>query len=424
LGFALLVGTGTAGRAAVATVAGTVNIAAAANGGKIVGFSSEALDEHRQVIKEWQISNLLDGKYVVGNYTPADSYGWQSETPPSDDHPEWFVVAFTNPATGKETTHLISRVVVDPTTDDPPIIGRWVQGITLQVSSESDKGPWTEVGKYLVVNRAVKQTFDFPPTEARYVRVLITSNHGSDRCVEMGQFEVYEAIVAGEQLDNLIIQLENLLADFKRLRDGQLYKQQQENTEAVTAKAPPPVIAPGPPGPTPPAPTPPVPTPPAPTPPTPVAPAKPAVAVPPGPAAGEPVSLGALSLVIAPGWTKQEGAEMGEDVKLVLGGPQVGGSALVFIVSVQPVAAGTNLLAYAASVAKEWPQGIAGDSKTVKLAGTDARYLVLTSDGKAFLSYCLVRGGQGITLTAVAPAAAVDEAEKALAPLYDSVKLL
>ena len=424
-GIALL-GAVAGARADVATVSGTVNIALAANGGKIVGFSGEALDQYKKPIPEWQIGNLIDGKYVVGNYTPADSYGWQSDLPPSEEKPEWFILSFTTPATGKPIMHLISRIVVDPTTDDPAIIGRWVQGMTVQVSSTTDKGPWTEIGKYVVVNRAVKQTFDFPPTEAKYVRVLVTSNHGSDRCVEMGEFEVYEAIVAGDQLDNLIIQLENLLADFKRYRDGQLYKTQQENTEKVTQKAPPPVapaapVTPA--GPTPPPAPAPVSAPPAPdAPATPtVAPATPAT--PPGPAAVQPLTLGALSLVVAPGWNKQEGVEEGEDVKLVLGGPEVGGSPLVFIVSVQTLAAGTNLQTFATSVSQSWLQGTLGVNKTVKLAGADARYLVMTSDGKAFLCYALIHGNQGITLTAVAPAGSVDDAQKALAPLYASVKL-
>ena len=39
-------------------------------------------------------------------------------------------------------------------------------------------------------------------------------------------------------------------------------------------------------------------------------------------AAADALNLGALSLVVAPGWNKQEGVEEGEDVKLVLGGPE------------------------------------------------------------------------------------------------------
>lgn len=392
--------------ASVATVAGTVNIAAAANGGRIVAFSSEVLDENKRPIPEWQITNLLDGKYVVGNNTPADSYGWSSAAPPSDERPEWFIVAFTDKATGKDVTRLISRIAIDPTTDDPPLIGRWVQGVTLQVSTTSKDGPWMTIGKFLVVNRSVKQTFDFPPTEARYVRVLITSNHGSDRCVQMGEFEVYEAIVPGEQLNELIIRLENLLTDFKRYRDGQLYKLQQETTAAITER---PVAAAG-------AAT----EPPA----TPAAPAVPSAAAPPGPGGGEPVNLGVLSLVIPPGWTQADtGVELEDDVKLILRGPAVAGSALLVTISIETLEGQTSLPDFVRKVANRWPEATFGDLKTVQLAGSEARYLVMSGAERAYLSYCLLREGKGIALTAVAPAGSAEEAHKTLAPLLAGLKL-
>ena len=401
LGLALLVLGATAASAGVATVAWTVNIAAAANGGKIVGFSSESLDENKRPIPEWQIGNLIDGKFVVGNSTPADSYGWSSATPPAEDKPEWFTLGFTDKATGKDITHLISRVVIDPTTDDPPFIGRWVQNFTLQVSATDSKGPWATVGRYLVVNRAVKQTFDFPPTEARYVRVLITSNHGSDRCVEMGEFEVYEAIIPGEQLDELIIRMENLLNDLKRYRDGQLYKIAQENTTIVTTKP----TAPATPGTTPATP-----------------PATPAT--PPGPEAAAPLDLGVLSLALPEGWTQADVVPEGdENLKLVLNGPQAGGQALVFTVEVEPVPAQTALADFVGGIIDRWHQATLSQGRDAKVGGKDARFLGMTKDGKAYLIYCLIQGDKGIILTTATPAAAVEDAQKALEPLLASVKV-
>ncbi len=392
--------------ASVATVAGTVNIAAAANGGRIVSFSSEVLDENKRPIPEWQITNLIDGKYVVGNNTPADSYGWSSAAPPSDERPEWFILAFTDKATGKDVTRLISRIAIDPTTDDPPLIGRWVQGVTLQVSTTSKDGPWMTIGKFLVVNRSVKQTFDFPPTEARYVRVLITSNHGSDRCVQMGEFEVYEAIVPGEQLNELIIRLENLLTDLKRYRDGQLYRLQQETTAAVTERPVP--SAPG--------------TTEPPT--TPAAPATPAPPAPPGPGGGEAVNLGVLSLVIPAGWSQADtGVELEDDVKLVLRGPAVAGSTLLVTVSVEALEGPISLPDFVRRVANRWPEAAFGDLQTVQLGGAEARYLLMTGPEKAYLGYCLLREGKGIALTAVASAGATEQAQKALAPLLAGLKL-
>jgi hypothetical protein len=229
------------GRAAPVVTSGVVNLVAAENGGRIVAVSSEARDRNGQVIPQWAARNLIDGKYVVGTFVPPDSYGWSSASAPSPEHPEWIVFAFRN-----DETRLINRIVIDPTTDDSPLIGRWVRDVEVQVSSTTPNGPYKSVGRFIVVNKPIKQTFEFPPVEARYVRLVITGNHGSDKCVEMGEVEIYEAIVSSDVLDQLIIRLENLLMDLKRYRDGMLYQQAQQAIEAVTRKpAPPGAVAAG-----------------------------------------------------------------------------------------------------------------------------------------------------------------------------------
>ena len=217
--------------AAASAVAGITNLAATANGGRIVAYSSQTRDENGQIMPEWQATNLIDGQYVVGNFIPADSYGWSSQTVPSEEDPEWIVFAFEG-----ERPRLIGRIVIDPTTADPLVIGRWARNITVAVSTATADGPYQPVGRFLVVNKPIKQAFDFPATEAKYVRLLITSNHGSDKCVELGEVEIYEAIVAQSSLDQLIVRLENLLTDLKKYRDSQLYRQQQQILEEVTSK--------------------------------------------------------------------------------------------------------------------------------------------------------------------------------------------
>ena len=398
-------------------VAGNTDIAAVANGGRIVSFSTEALDDHGKPIPEWQASNLIDGKYVVGSYTPAGSYGWSSQVPPTDERPEWVILAFTDPATGKDITRLISRIVIDPTTDDPLFIGRWVQGFTLQTSTTDPNGPWKTIGRYTVVNRPVKQTFDFPPTEARYVRLLVTSNHGSDRAVEMGEVEIYEAIVPGEQLDRLIIRLENLLEDFKRFRDGQLYQRQQQTLSQVGQK-PPPEQQPGGAQPAHPA----QPGTDLPQPSTPGAPAGPAT--PAGPPAVEQVTLGGLSLTIPPGWQRATDLEENsEQVKLFLLGPKVGEGQLAFTVSVEPVREGTTLADFATAVAGRLPGLTAVENTSAKLGDQTAHYLVLQGGDKLYVEYCLLSQGQGLILTAVMPPGTLEQARPLLQPLWDSVKL-
>ena len=223
--------------------AGATNIAAAENRGRIVAFSSQALDENGKVMPEWQVTNLIDGKHVVGNYTPPDSYGWSSQNLPSEESPEWVVIGFA-----EDRTRLLRRIVIDPTTDDPPFIGRWIRWFKLQVSTTTPDGPYKTVGSFLVDNRPIQQSFDFLPVEARYVRLLISSNQGSDKCVGMGEVEIYEAIVADSVIDDLIVRLENLLNELKHYRDFQLYQHEQQTLQEVTTKPAPPAEAPEEPG--------------------------------------------------------------------------------------------------------------------------------------------------------------------------------
>jgi hypothetical protein len=230
--------------AADATVAGTTNIALAANGGRIVAVSGQAKDDNGQVMPNWQAANAIDGLFVVGTHTPPSSYGWSTNTPPTADIPHWIVIGFG--AEGKEKTHLISRVVIDPTTDDPFYIGRWAKTVEVQLSNTEKDGPYRSVGTFLVINKPIKQAFDFPPSEGRFLRLIIKENHGSDRCVELGEIEAYEAIIGQNQLDELIIRLENLLTDLKRYRDGALYQQNKAALESVTRKDAPPATAPEP----------------------------------------------------------------------------------------------------------------------------------------------------------------------------------
>lgn len=240
----LLALTAHGGFAASGIVAGTTDIAAAANGGRVVAVSSQAKDANGHILEHWQAANAIDSLYVVGSHTPAKSYGWSTNTPPSQEAPHWIILAFG--PEGKEKTYLISRLVIDPTTDDPPYIGRWVKSIEIQVSSTEKDGPYKTVGRYLVVNKPIKQAFDFPPVECRFLRVILRENHGSDKCVELGEIEVYEAIVGQDQLERLIIQLENLLQDLKRYRDARLHQAQKATLEAVTRKEAPAEPAPSP----------------------------------------------------------------------------------------------------------------------------------------------------------------------------------
>jgi hypothetical protein len=217
-------------------VASTINIASSESGGHVIAVSDEAVDENGHVMEHWAADNAIDGLHVRGNYTPPNSYGWSTNTPPSHENPHWIVLAFDK----EPKTHLISRIVIDPVTDNPGIIGRWVRDIEVQVSVTNPQGPYRTVSRHLVENKAIKQAFDCPPHECRYLRLVINGNHGSDKCVELGEIEVYEAIVGDDYIDGLIIRLENLLQDLKEYRDGAYYQEKRARLQEVTRKEPPP----------------------------------------------------------------------------------------------------------------------------------------------------------------------------------------
>jgi hypothetical protein len=190
---------------------GAVNIVAAENGGRVVAASDEA-HERGRVKREWRKENLIDGKRVEGDIVPAFSYGWATTRPPSPREPAWAVFAFA-----QDRPRLIGAVQLDPRTHDPQIIGRWVRNFAIEVSLTSEDGPWQRVETFELINVPRPQTFSFSaPVRAKYVRLVIASNHGSDSRVSLGEFEVFEALVGDDELTKVIGGLEEQLERLKR----------------------------------------------------------------------------------------------------------------------------------------------------------------------------------------------------------------
>ncbi len=391
---------------AVPTVAGSINIAAAENGGLIKAFSSEARREDGNPAPEWQVTNLIDGKHVTGSFVPQDSYGWASAKVPSDSDPEWIVIAFEG-----ERTHLISRVVIDPATDSPSIIGRWVRDVEIQVSRTTPDGPYQTVRKGLVVNKAIQQAFDFAaPVEARYVRLLITTNHGSDLRVEMGEVEIYEAIVPDSVLDQLIITLTNLLEDLKKYRDGQLYRQARETLQEVTAQPPTPGEAeaePQPPG------------------------EQGGEEMTPAETATQPadetpeaatvLTVNDFQLSVPAGWERAgELEDPDEGLVLVLVGLASEQAPLVFAVSQQPAADLDETIQLYADL---WEEAEIVAEEDVEVAGLPARHIVLNRDGSTHSLWLLHSGESGYCLRISAPKDALEQAATAVVPLLSSFTL-
>jgi hypothetical protein len=197
--------------------AGSTDLLLAANGGRVVAFSSQMLDEFKQPVPQWQVTNLIDGQHVTGTYRPANSHGWSSQVPPTPTNPQWIVFALPGDPV---QTRLISRLVIDPTTIESTLIGRGAKDFELYVSATTQDGPWALVKRGQLLNKPLSQTFDFIPVEARYLRLSIATNWGSDRFVQLGEVECYEAIAGDGTLEQLIVRMENLLQDLKRYRDS------------------------------------------------------------------------------------------------------------------------------------------------------------------------------------------------------------
>jgi len=194
---------------------GTTNLVAGANGGRIVHFTSEAPEP------AWAAENLIDGKsvnYAIGRdgtvtsveQPPEGSYGWSSE---NASFPQEIIFAFKG-----DQSKLIQKVVLDPRTFDPPAIGRWTRDFEILVSETEPDGVYQSVGTWRLLNVPRPQSFEFMPIQARYVKLRILSNWGSDRCVELAEFEVYEAIVGRDEWGRLINRLDKATSDLERFR--------------------------------------------------------------------------------------------------------------------------------------------------------------------------------------------------------------
>lgn len=195
------------------------NIAAAANGGKIVASSSLFNNDAK-----YSPDNLIDGQ----NYSLSDgknSFGWASEGFTSGQ--QSVTIGFRD-----DRTHVISKFVINPTSNQNSL--RWASRIEVQVTNGSPTdGPFRTVSTLTVRQEAVNQDFSIQPVEAKYVRFVFVANGpgnplpqgdpnvSSDRAVSLGEIEIYEPAASTGELDSLIGRFAQVLLDMKRLRSEQ-----------------------------------------------------------------------------------------------------------------------------------------------------------------------------------------------------------
>lgn len=170
------------------------NIAAAQNGGRVLSSTSTFNKDPL-----YAASNLIDGQ-VYNPQRPDSSRGWAS-----DRYDPISMDSVTLGFTGNRVVKL-GRIVLNPMTDLPP--ERWAKDVEVQVSTEGADGPYQPVAQLTLRQQGVPQSFDVLPVEARFVRLQIRSNYGSDRAVALGEVEIYEAIGTSDPMGGVINRFE------------------------------------------------------------------------------------------------------------------------------------------------------------------------------------------------------------------------
>lgn len=181
------------------------NVAAAANGGRILASSSTFNDD-----KAFDAANLIDGKTYSASNIAESSNGWVSNKYDSVAM-ESVVIGFADNAQKR-----IGKIVLNPDTSVAP--ERWAKDVEVQVSTTSAQGPF-RVASQLTVKRADEpQEFLILPVDARFVKLVFRSNWGSDRAVALGEVEIYESIRTDNAVGQVIARLEGAINDLKRFK--------------------------------------------------------------------------------------------------------------------------------------------------------------------------------------------------------------
>ena len=183
------------------------NIAAALNGGRVLAATSTFDNDPL-----YAASNLIDGQ-VWSSTRPNSSRGWATNQydPISMD-------AITFGFAGNRVVNL-GRIVINPLTDLPP--ERWAKDVEVQVSNDSAEGPYQPVAQLTLRQQGAPQSFDILPVDARFVRLQLRSNYGSDRATALGEVEMYEAIDASDPMGGVINRLEKAVTQLTSYKELQ-----------------------------------------------------------------------------------------------------------------------------------------------------------------------------------------------------------
>ncbi len=185
----------------------TLDIAARANGGRIIASTSTFTND-----KAYSADNLIDGTVWTG--PKSKTRGWASD--------KFDPIARDSVTLGFSGNRLVNigKIVLNPSTDLPR--ERWAKDVEVQTSTDTAEGPWNSVAQITLKQSATAQEFPILPTPARFVRLVFRSNYGSDRAVALGEVSIYQAIDTTDPIGGLISRLEGAIGELSRYREVQL----------------------------------------------------------------------------------------------------------------------------------------------------------------------------------------------------------
>lgn len=142
-----------------------VNLNSTVVGAKIVSATSEA--------------SGFPAKQVINEFTGAGVPAWRST---SASFPQDITVEFANPSAPQ-------KVILQNNPNEPA--ETYPRDFEILVSTEGPDQGFASVGRFVAQPNAEIQRFEFPPVQARWVRLRILSNYGSTDYTSLDEFGVY-----------------------------------------------------------------------------------------------------------------------------------------------------------------------------------------------------------------------------------------
>jgi outer membrane protein OmpA-like peptidoglycan-associated protein len=151
-----------------------INLASAANGVKIIAYSSN-------YGSDWDVTNLIGGSENL--YGPLPVWCTESEAP----FPHWVVIEL--PKRGWLTILIFNNVIPDEESGWPGISAKDVR---IEVSTINAKEGFKTVASFQLERNKNNQLVHIDPVEARWLKIGITSNWGHEEFTELGKLGVFD----------------------------------------------------------------------------------------------------------------------------------------------------------------------------------------------------------------------------------------